>query len=255
MSGSLSRLPTALTAALSALLLSTPALAGDPCPIEFTVYDLGAPSWLDRAALLDGLTSKDSWVGISFSTRDAGVRIDAVSDGSPAAKAGLKVGQHITAVDGDAVTEHAALGARFRATAPGATVALGLSDGSAVKLTLGRQDPVVGALIDQAARENGCNVVRRGDVDAKRVEAIRANAFHANRRFRCEDAHTALAKVLGPGDIVFVRGSKRVLLSHAGWGTVCMRAAALDGPELAKAVPGLFETLSKAYVAERHADP
>ncbi len=245
---------TLLVAAALALGVTSPAVAGDPCPIEFTFHDLGAPPWLDRAALLDGLTSKDSWVGISFSTRDAGVRIDAVSAGGPADRAGLKVGQHITAVDGQKVATHEALGERFRSTAPGGSLNLTRADGSAVKLTLGRQDPVLGALIDHAAKQE-CSRVRRGDVDPKQVEALRAKVFHANKRFRCDDAHRQFEGHLEAGDIVMVRGSKRILLANPGWGTVCMRANAIDGARLATAVPGLFETLSKAYVADRHANP
>ena len=244
----------ACAAALLALVCATPAFAGDPCPIDFTLHDLGAPPWLDRAQLLDGLTSKDSWVGISFSTRDAGVRVDAVSAGGPAAKAGLKVGQHITAVDGQKVTTHQALGDLFRKSAPGATLNLTVAEGPAVKLTLGRQDPVLGALIDHAAKQD-CSFVRRGDVDPKQVEALRARAFHPNKRFRCEDAHRQFEGLLESGDIVMVRGSKRILLANPGWATVCLRAKAVDGDKLAGGIPKLFSDLSKAYVADRHANP
>lgn len=240
---------------LLAALLAAPARAGDPCPIDFTFHDLGAPSWLDRAALLDGLASKDSWVGVSFSTRsEGGVRIDAVSAGSPAAKAGLATGQIVTAVGEAPVKTHQALAAIFRATKPGSQLTLRRADGTEARLTLGRQDPVLGALIDHAAKQ-ACSFVRRGDVDPAKVEALRAKVFHDNRRFRCDDAHTRLTSVLEPGDIVLVRGSKRLLLANPGWATVCVRASDVDGAKLAPGVPGLFEALSKAYVADRHANP
>lgn len=243
-----------LGVALAICAFASPARAGDPCPIDFTFHDLGAPTWLQRDALLDGLESRDSWVGISFSTKSKGVRVDAVSAGGPAAKAGLKVGQHITTVDGAGVTTHEALGEYFRKAKPGATLTLGLAEGGTVALTLGRQDPVLGALIDHAAKQD-CTFVRRGDVAAERVEALRAKLFHANRRFRCEDAHGQFEGVLEPGDVVMVRGSKRILLANPGWATVCMRADEIDGARLAKAIPALFDRLSKAYVADRHANP
>lgn len=239
---------------LIATLLAGPARAGDPCPIDFTFHDLGAPSWLDRAALLDGLASKDSWVGVSFSTHADGVRIDAVSAGSPAAKAGLATGQIVTAAGEAPVKTHQALAAIFRSTTPGAQLTLRRADGTEARLTLGRQDPVLGALLDHAAKQ-ACSFVRRGDVDPAKVEALRAKVFHDNRRFRCDDAHTRLAGVLEPGDIVLVRGSKRILLANPGWATVCVRASDVDGAKLAPGIPGLFETLSKAYVADRHANP
>lgn len=252
----ISRTARLLVPVCAAILLGLagPAAAGDPCPIPFVFHDLGAPPWLDRDALLDGLTSKDSWVGISFSTRQAGVRVDAVSAGSPAEKAGLKVGEHITAVDGQKVGTHEALGERFRTTAPGGTLKLTLADGAEKALTLGRQDPVVGALIDHAAKQE-CRHVRRGDVDPKQVETLRAKVFFENRRFRCDDAHGQFEGLLEAGDIVIVRGSKRILLANPGWATVCVRANAVDGAKLATGIPPLLDTLGKAYVKDRHDNP
>lgn len=239
---------------LIATLLGAPAHAGDPCPISFTFHDLGAPDWLDRAALLDALESQDSWVGISFSNHADGVRVDAVSAGSPAAKAGLTPGQVIDRVGDTPVKTHQELAARFRETKPGATLALHRTDGAEARLTLGRQDPVLGALIDHAARQK-CSFVRRGDVDREKLAALRAKAFEPNRRFRCEDAHKALADDLEPGDIVLVRGSKRILLANPGWATVCVRADEVDGAKLSGAVEDLFGRLARAYVADRHANP
>lgn len=239
---------------LAAILLAPPARAGDPCPIPFTFHDLGAPPWLDRAALLDALESQDSWVGISFSNHADGVRVDAVSAGSPAAKAGLAPGLVIDRVGDAPVKTHQELAARFRETKPGATLTLHRTDGGESQLTLGRQDPVLGALIDHAARQK-CSFVRRGDVDPAKQAALRAKAFHPNRRFRCEDAHKALAGELEPGDIVLVRGSKRILLANPGWATVCVRTEEVDGAMLAGGVEDLFGRLTRAYVADRHANP
>lgn len=90
------RLPLPIVAtSLGALMAAGPAAAGDPCPIEFNFYDLGAPSWLDRNALLDGLASQESWMGIRYADHADGVQIKAVAEGSPAAKAGPTVGQVI----------------------------------------------------------------------------------------------------------------------------------------------------------------
>jgi hypothetical protein len=49
--------------------------------------------------------------------------------------------------------------------------------------------------------------------------------------FRCEDAHTvlvALSAVAETGHVIYQRGTRRVLLTTAGWGTTCMEASALE---------------------------
>lgn len=241
-------------------LLCVPALAqaGDPCPIDFTFHDLGAPHWLKRDKLLDGLASKDSWIGLSFSTGKGGVKITNVSAGSPAEAAGLKIGDVITKAGGTAVKTHGVLADLLRTVDPGSSLSLTLTRGDTeqvVGLTLGRQDPVLGALIDHASRQ-ACADVSRGDVPAKWAKKIRKTLFAKNRRFRCKDAHGALAEEMEGGQIVMIRGSKRVLLANPGWATVCMRAAALDGKNLTQAnIAKLFNSLTGAFVQDRHDNP
>lgn len=243
-----------------AALLCLPALAqaGDPCPITFTFHDVGAPEWLKRDALLDGLASKDSWIGLSFSTGDKGVKITNVSKGSPAEVAGLKIGDQITAAGGTAAKTHGALADMLRATSPGSTLELSVARGAealTVKLVLGRQDPVLGALIDHASRQ-ACADVTRGDVPDAWAKKIRAKLFEKNRRFRCDAAHGALAEELEGGQIVMVRGAKRFLITNPGWATVCMQATDLDGARLTAAnVAALFDTLTKGYIKDRHDNP
>lgn len=231
------------------------ASAGDPCPIDFIFHDLGAPHWLDRDALLDGLESKDSWVGISFSDTQGGVKIDAVSAGSPAAKAGLAKGMVIVEAGGMPMTRHQDLAAGFRATDPGGQVQLKLADGKTINMTLGRQDPVIGALLDYAHKQD-CAYVRRGAVTQQFAEATRPKLFSKQRRFRCDDAHQALAKDHEPGQIMVVRGSRRMLLSNPGWATVCIRSKSADGGKLTeKRIGEIFRQLTKAYVKDRHDNP
>ena len=241
------------------LLLAPAAHAGDPCPIDFRVHDLGAPSWLDRGQLLTALKSQDSWFGASFRTsKKGGVELLAVSPGSPAAAAGLQKGDRIVGVE-----THQAFAATLRAAPPGTALKITRLRGDAklqVVVTLGHQDPVVGALLDHASSRE-CSAVRRGDLDPKQRAAVLASTFTKQRRFRCDDAHTALAGVdlgghtLEGGDLVVVRGSKRLLLANPGWATVCVYARELDGPKLAPGVAPLFEKLTGGYVSDRHANP
>ena len=47
------------------LLLSPAALAGDPCPIPFTVYE-HTPAWRERATDLAALQSQDDIMGVRY---------------------------------------------------------------------------------------------------------------------------------------------------------------------------------------------
>lgn len=257
---------TTIPALLCGFLLAIPqvALAGDPCPIDFEFHDAGAPDWLDHGKLLEALKSKDSWVGISFRSGKAGVGVTRVYAGSPAAKAGLLVKDLITAADGVKVTDHKALAAIFKKAAAGASVTIALTRAGkpvSVKLTLGAQDPVVGALIDHVSAQE-CTDVGRADLTAAQKKAIRGAVFSKQRRFLCKDAHKKLKDfdygggVLTDGHIVVVRGSKRVLISNPGWSTVCVAASSLDGAKLTPAALGaVYRRFSSKYVADRRANP
>lgn len=246
----------------AALLLPGLAQAGNPCPIDFTFYDLGAPNWLDREKLLDGLTSKDSWLGMSYKTHSTpGVRITNVSSGSPVAKAGLKVGDVLLTANGKPLKTFKDLSAVMDTTQPGSTLNISVSRGGKVEkktLTLSRQDPILGALIRHASKQD-CASVTRGDSDGEWAAKAKAAVFAKNRRFRCDDAADKLYGsngIPGPGDIFLVRGSKRVLIANAGYETVCVRAAEYDGAKLTPAkVANLYRKLTQSYVDDRYANP
>ncbi len=247
--------------ALLALVLTGPAQAGDPCPIDYTFYDLGAPSWLDRDALLAKLTSKDSWFGASFKNAPDAVKITRIWPGSPAEKAGLKVGDLVSTANGAAMKTHQAFAGVLRATLPGKPVALTVG-GKALSVTLAATDPLVGALMDHASAQE-CSDVSRGTLEPKQREVAMAAVFSKLKRFRCEDAHKALAKAdlgdgrtLEGGELVIVRGSKRLIMESPGWATVCVKAAHYDGAKLTpKALKSLFTKLSSGYTSDRHNNP
>jgi hypothetical protein len=253
---------TALSITVCAALLAATATAtaGDPCPIGFDFYDVGAPDWLDRDELLGALASKDSWIGLSFKSSKDGILVTNVSDGSPAGKAGLANGDVITALDGTAYTDHKAAGLFFRGKKPGDTIKVDLKRADRVEtltLKLGAQDPLVGALIDHAAAQE-CSDVSRANMTPEQTAEIRTKLFSKTRRFECKKAHRRLAKLdyLDEAAIVVVRGSKRVLISKVGWATTCVSAADFDGDKLTdKAVGKVFKRLTKAYVDDRHRNP
>jgi putative serine protease PepD len=92
--------------------------------------------------LITGGTVQHAYVGIFIEDFANGARITRVVAGSPAAKAGLKIGDVVTAFDGKSVATADALTADVVAAKPGETVSLTIRRGGATKhvsLTLGAQ--------------------------------------------------------------------------------------------------------------------
>jgi putative serine protease PepD len=83
-----------------------------------------------------------AYLGVRIGQTNAGVYLGSVTPGGPAAKAGIKVGDVITAVDGKETRTPDALGAALASEKPGQTVTLGIlgQNGSrrSVKVTLGQ---------------------------------------------------------------------------------------------------------------------
>jgi putative serine protease PepD len=83
-----------------------------------------------------------AYLGVTIGQTNAGVYIGTVTSGGPAAKAGIAVGDVITAVDGKTTQTEDALGAALAAKKPGQVVTLSLTrqDGSkkTTRITLGQ---------------------------------------------------------------------------------------------------------------------
>ena len=92
--------------------------------------------------LIAGGTVKHAFVGVHIRSVTGGARIASIVSGSPAAKAGLKVGDVITAFDGKAVTSADELTADVTAAKAGETVTVTIRRGGTTKdvsVTLGVQ--------------------------------------------------------------------------------------------------------------------
>jgi putative serine protease PepD len=83
-----------------------------------------------------------AYLGVTIGQTNAGVYIGTVTSGGPAAKAGIAVGDVITALDGKTTQTEDALGAALAAKKPGQVVTLSLTrqDGSkkTTRITLGQ---------------------------------------------------------------------------------------------------------------------
>jgi putative serine protease PepD len=94
------------------------------------------------AQLLEDGQVEHAYLGVSLTETDdaSGVRVSEVRAGSPAAEAGLEVGDVVTAVDGDSVTDASELQAAIDAKRPGAEVSVTYTRGgesSTVSVVLG----------------------------------------------------------------------------------------------------------------------
>jgi putative serine protease PepD len=81
-----------------------------------------------------------AYLGVGIATASNGVRLTEVRTGTPAARAGLEVGDVVTAIDGTKVTQATELGSAVDAKQPGDTVTLTYLRGgktATVKVTLG----------------------------------------------------------------------------------------------------------------------
>ncbi|WP_341365858.1 PDZ domain-containing protein [Yoonia sp. BS5-3] len=239
-------------------LTPTVAAAGDPCPIPITIRDLGTPAWLDRDEVLGQLQTQMAWIGIRHYDVEDGIVLSNVHPASPAAQAGLKEGDVIIALNDIPTIDVAAREALFDAARPGDRLIFTRLEQPNATLTVGHTDPVTLG-ITRALERRDCRAPRYERVTAEDAADILPMLFHANRSFRCEDAHLALQE-LGERfeitDIYFVRGSRRVLITMPYWGTTCISNDALDGENYTAAqLLAAADSVSAAYIQDRFDNP
>ena len=239
---------------LLSLLLAPPAHAGDPCPISLDLHEY-TPEWRSRTDDLAALGSKRSWIGVTF-RGETTVTIRGTIPGSPAHAAGLVAGDLITAFAGAPVTGREHLNQLFDGAGEAVVLTVeheGVS--RLVGLERAPADPVFLGLVN-AAETQECRAVRVGELTQAQRSAVAAAAFDESRGFRCDDAHAALKPSFDSGDVVMIRGGRRILLTLPGWSTTCVAVSDYDGTKLTtERLRGLIDRLAKAYVADRYANP
>lgn len=253
--------PFVVMLALCGSLLSQAAHAGDPCPIPVTVHDLGVPEWLDRNALLNGLQSRQTWLGMQYSDVELGIHLTHVHHASPAAEAGLLPDDTVLSINGVSTMDVADRRALFDAMKLGDTLSFVLlrdENSMALEVTVGGIDPVPFQITQALEGEDCRNANLRTPPESER-RAIMEKLFTANRGFRCDDAHVALQSMFEKyevQDVYFVRGSRRVLLTMPYWGTTCVSVPSLDGDNLTQSdALEVINKVIKDYVQDRHDYP
>ena len=74
--------------------------------------------------LVAGGNVRHAYLGVGIATASNGVRLTEVRPGTPAAQAGLKAGDVVTAIDGTKVTQASQLGSAIDARRPSDTVSI-----------------------------------------------------------------------------------------------------------------------------------
>ena len=233
--------------------------AGDPCPIGYNFYDAGVPSWLDRSKILNELKSKKTWLGIAYNDIEGRVEITNVFKQSPAEKAGIKVGDTIYALADKKIKRMHEFSDYFDIERKEIKIKI-KRKGKVIekKITLGFRDPLLYALKEYIPE--GCSDSQMKELSEKERQEIYKKVISPLKRFDCKTAHKKLQKMklftYNEGQLVLIRGSKRVLLIEPQWGTVCLNSRDYDGKNLTKTtIKKLFLKLFDKYTNDRFENP
>jgi|GEM_PF-2949867 len=258
-----SRLFVSLAALGLSAAASTHAVAGDPCPIEIALNDLGSPADLDRDALLANLAPKKLWLGLTYHDFKSGPKLT-VHNQSPAEKAGLRSDDRVVEIDLNPVATSKEIDAALDATKPGSIIwvsvvrqGTGGDEALEIFIQADLRDPLMAAL-DRYLSADECLAPKTRPLTAE-VHTKARERVYVDGKLRCKDAHRELAKdslIYHDGVLVMYRTATEVLLAMPGVGTTCVQAETLDGDKLTpKAVAGLFKKVAGKYVTQRKNNP
>lgn len=236
------------------MLLFSLAFAGDPCPIDFVFTEV-TPSWRNRTEDLGKLNQQKRLYGISYRERGGVVTVVELVPHT-AADERLQVGDVVKSIGTTPITSMKDVDTGLDAAAGGVAKIVVERQGKAVEVQVGPSpiDPIAFALFHQA-RESECSHPSFGRLTEAQVADVHQAAFDENRAFRCDDAHKRFQATYAPGTSLIIRGGRRVLLTMPGWHTLCVGVEDTDTPKLEQDAEQLQERLTRAYVADRHANP
>jgi putative serine protease PepD len=125
------------------LAANDPQLGGAAAGIGFAIPSNDVRDYADQiVAHGKVIDTHRAYLGVTIGQADAGVYVGSVTSGGPSAKAGVKTGDVITAVDGKPTQTYDALSAALASKKPGQTTTLSITrqNGSktSVKVTLGQ---------------------------------------------------------------------------------------------------------------------
>jgi hypothetical protein len=242
-------------------LLPSKVWAGDPCPLNYTIYDYAVPPWLSRTKVLNSLKSQSRFVGITYHNKTEKVFITHVLANSPAQAVGLQVDDQIIAVNQQKIDQTSRLSQLLDQIPLHESLRFEIQRmQNTMQFVFHRSqsDPVINALHRFIEQQDCATVHIQTPTETQKKVALTA-LFTKNKRFRCKQAHHLLNQPLHnkqAGDLVIIRGSKRILITHIGYKTICIRSNKLDGESLtAHSISPLFDALTAKWRKERFSNP
>lgn len=249
-------------------LVSNISLAGDPCPIDYSFHNLGVIQTGNQSPLAK-LKSHASWIGITYRSphegeteSESGVIISGLPKNSPAREAGIREGDVLIGIGGNTVSDIASVDVILEDTSPNEPLVFKIvRDSKTQSFAVQPQlyDPLLRQLFVVNDAEDECANTRLDDsLSEQSKNALRQHVLSPKPSFYCKDAHQRILNHpdIHEGDIVFIRGTWRVLMSVAGFNTLCVKSADYDGEKLTNTrVKKLFEVLTAEYTNNRHENP
>jgi len=242
------------------ILIASPMVwAGDPCPIRFKFVALGSPSWLAGTPPLARLKRREKWFGIAYTDRGGETKIIRVAKGSPAERAAIRPDDVVLTVNGRRIHSQEDLSTMLDRTKPGDPVTLSLKRGAKtieLRVESDLRDPLIVDLL-QTAKGQECSDASFRTSDLLADKTVMEAVFAKTHAFRCKDAHARLRKTkrFAKGEIVVVRGKRRVLIATVGWQTTCVNATDYDLDNPGQRVIDLFTRISADYADYRFEHP
>lgn len=241
---------------------SAAAHAGDPCPIDFGIYDLGSPHGLDHQAILAGLQTQQASLGITYRYVAGGMRIDSLHPDGPFATAGLAPRMVITSLQGVSTEDNALSEAVLDGLTPGDTLIVEAArygtPSSTYQVEVTARDPLPIAAIaalqaadcrEAALRETTDQIAG----DLRNLMAADVDQMH------CGDAHLRIVEAnieVASDALLFLRTQSEVMITLPGWETICLPAAELDGDLLTQeTMRAALDRVIWEYVGERFSTP
>ncbi len=159
--------------------------------------------------LLDPEVVRRAWLGAEFVDAGAGVRVEKVADGSPAAKTALATGDQVVAVSGRPIRSRLALNIEMLESAPGRPVTFTVRQSDKVKDVPVELEEVPLAAFSKTTFESvGMSVA---DLTPALARQFNLDASHAGVVITKVDAKSVAAEVgLAAGDVLFQLGNYSV---------------------------------------------
>jgi hypothetical protein len=234
-------------------LITSPALAGDACPVPLKVYNVQSPNWLDYNILMDKISTHRTWIGVRWNFTDQGMMVRWVDPNSPAAVAGIDVGMTISHLNGQPVITEEGVSKQFEGLAYRDILTAQTTAGDSYKLTMQRRDPIASTFSERLRKIDDCVDVSYFNDQSNRLSDIQQGIFDNQNSFNCTNAHIRLQRLYEDegyvgGEVFFVRGSRRSIITMPYWGTVCIMNDDLDSAETIEKLDFLVEAIQRGYV-------